>query len=115
MSENMKSHEWAAKLKAFAVELDSLPEFPVPRYLAGYFDRLEYFYDKDDFLSAVKTLGAGTKGVDSANGCEPRFVFKPNRTSFRLQMDRSGVCRLVRPAEYDCEHLLSSTEWKENS
>jgi hypothetical protein len=98
----MKSHEYAQKLKETAEYLLSKPEFKVS-YTTIYFG---HYWDKDEFLTAVRALGAGTKKYSDAD-----LTFSPASPSpIYLSINRSTVCKLVRQAEYECELLLSQEE-----
>jgi hypothetical protein len=100
----MKSHEYAEKLKAAAeallaredVEFVGRPPFiPIS------------FYEKEPFIAAVRVLGSGEKKWTHD---ELQFTPYGAMEIFRLYIARNTVCRLVRPAEYDCEPILSETE-----
>jgi hypothetical protein len=111
MSRNITSREYAEKLRALASELDGLPEFPLPHYWEINHRTIGYFSEKGPFLAAVKSLGTGAKSVEEDAGSIPIFVFHPKGASFRITIYRDGVCKLVRPAEYDCAPLLAPNEW----
>jgi hypothetical protein len=110
------SHTYAKNLRALADWLESKPAFPMrdvnviakPLYVT-------YYGDKDSFLAAVRALGAGKKETDEY--FKDDLIFRatscPEGTEFKVHVNRSAVCRLVRPAQeavYDCEPLLSQAE-----
>jgi len=140
MSRNITSREYAEKLRALASELDGFPEFPLPDYWKIHNWSVDYFNEKGPFLAALKALGTGfifensldtecagsgsanqlgsilnvhanAKSVEDDAGSTPIFVFRPKGASFRITIYRDGVCKLVRPAEYDCAPLLAPNEW----
>jgi hypothetical protein len=104
----MTSHEYAKKLRIAADFFLSKPEFKLrnsPLLFASY------WADKDGFLAAVKALGKGEKKYE---GESLKFIVTvaPDLT-FDVEVSRSAVCRLVKPAqpaEYECEPLLSQEE-----
>lgn len=98
----MKSHEYAKRLHEIAEFLESRPEFETPMGVHLY----QYSSSKAPFLAAAKALGNVTKeyrGDDLriSPAAFPEMIFA---------VPRSVVCRLVKPAEYDCEPLLSQEE-----
>ena len=105
----MTSHDYAAKLKALSEDLSKRPQFPVPDYAGDILDHLDYYQDKNSFLTAVKALGAGTKGA-TARAYTPRISFRPTGALFDLRAEQSALCTLIRPAEYDCGSLLKEME-----
>ena len=100
----MKSHEYAEKLKAAA-------EFLLAREDVEFVDRPPFipisFYDKEKFIAAVRVFGSGEK-----KWTYDELQFTPHGAAeiFRLYIARNTVCRLVRPAEYDCDPILSDEE-----
>jgi hypothetical protein len=106
------SRDFARNLRALADWLDSKVEFKMQSIEA----RAPYneFYEKDDFIAAVKAIGSGTKGEGLMdNYLKYKSTTTPKGTEFAFEINRSKVCKLVRPAqpaEYDCEPLLSHAE-----
>ena len=102
----MKSHEYAEKLKAAAEFLLSRQDAEITPSDRSPFIPVS-FYDKESFIAAVRAFGSGTKEWKS-----DELVFTPNGPCeiFHLYIQRSTVCRLVRPAEYDCDAILSEQE-----
>lgn len=100
----MTSHEFAEKLKAQAEALLSKPVFEMQRWENGVL-YISYYDDKTNFLAAAKSLGAGRKEWK-----EDELLFFPEIADIRLQVNRNAICRLVKPAEYDYEPLLSPDE-----
>jgi hypothetical protein len=99
----MTSYELAKLLREKADELDNGPVFEPPGYLATQLDSFTYFYSKNEFLKAVQAVGAGKKDVS-----DPQyFAFRPKAfPTIVLKIERDLVCKLVRPAEYDCGEAL---------
>ena len=75
-----------------------------------------FWYEKEQFLSAVKAAGTGKKIMPTENYQKDYFYFvpaQPTDIDFKFVTQRNTVCRMVRPAieaEYDCEPLLSQAE-----
>ena len=102
----MQSHTYAAKLKDLAEFLLSKPEFKVGT--RPYF--FSYQYTKEDFILAVRSLGAGTKEFT-----DTQIKFKPTDMPVGgyVEAPRDKVCTLVKAAVWDCEPLLSASELEE--
>jgi hypothetical protein len=104
----MTSHEYAQKLKIAAEFFLSKPEFKI-RNSPILFS--SYWSDKEAFLAAVKALGSGEKKYE---GESLKFIVTITEgLTFDVEVSRSAVCRLVKPAQpavYDCEPLLSQEE-----
>lgn len=107
------SRTLAANLRKLADWLDAKPEFPVTSDTAsnGY---QNFHTDKESFLKAVRSLGAGKKVNGLIGKSELRFEAQaPDGTAFAVEVFRSAVCKLVKPAQeavYSCEPLLSPEE-----
>jgi len=103
------SRDHAKCLRELADWLDSRPEFEVP-----YFDRLAWlgfaYYEKDQFLAAVKALGTGKKEFGHN---EIKFVVETPFARVSVSAPRDKVCRLIRPAEYECDPFFSEKELAE--
>jgi hypothetical protein len=98
----MKTHEYAEKLKAAAEFLASRENVELGTLYIPIF-----FYDRQPFVDAVRAFGPGDKAfTDSELG----FIPKAPCDFFKLYIPRNRVCKLVRPAEYDCEPILSDEE-----
>lgn len=102
----MNSHEYAAAIKKQAEYLESKPQFEMPQYTQET-DTLWYMHDKKGFIQAVRTLGAGQKNI----GVE-YVEFAPTDAPITVKIERGAVCKLVAPAQYDCEPLLSQEEYE---
>jgi hypothetical protein len=102
------SHDWARNIHAFADFLLSRPAFEIS-YSFPTETRLMTFWpgDKDKFLSAAKALGTGKKGFTES---EIHFTVKQPWGEFQIKAARSVVCRLVKPAQYECDPFLSPDE-----
>jgi hypothetical protein len=98
------SHEFARKQQKEAEYLLSKPAFKVPSHM----EREEYFWymwDREGFVEAVKALGAGIKSIG------PEYVeFRPKDAPVYISIERDKVCKMVRPAEYDCEPWLTEED-----
>jgi hypothetical protein len=101
----MNTREYAARIRAHADELDCLPTFEVPNYFSESHKTLSYFYSKDDFVEAVRALGSGTKEIK-----DDKMLFRPSGASFALEIERSVVCKVVKPAEWSCEPWLTDEQ-----
>lgn len=101
----MNSHEYAKQLRVLADFLDSKPEFETKCKLYAFFS----YYEKDDFLAAVKAVGSGKKEFTD-NEIQFLPVINDNFIHLRLTAPRSAVCRLVQEAKYECDPLLSPEE-----
>lgn len=106
----MTSHEYAKKLRELAMHLELAESFELPDYQENYHKgyglvSFRYQDDKTGFLAAVKAVGAGKKQAISND-----FIFSCFDGALRLSVQRNSVCRLVKPAEYECEPLLSRAE-----
>jgi hypothetical protein len=110
------SRVFAANLRKLAEWLDSKPEFPVTNEKASNW-YMNFHEDKESFLQAVRAIGAGRKEDGQLGKSELRFVATtPTGTEFAVEVYRSSLCRLVRPAQeavYECEPLLSQAEMEE--
>ena len=102
----MKSHEYAEKLKAAAEFLLSREDAEITESERGPYISL-FFWTKESFAASVRAFGAGTKEWKDN---ELHFTPAGPCGIFRLIIDRHRVCRLVRPAEYDCEPIFSDEE-----
>lgn len=97
----MKTREYATGLRNLADFLDSRPEFNLPSKPKAF----GYYFDKDEFVSAVKALGAGLKEVDGTD-----FVFNANNGVVKVSIRRDKICRKVQEAVWDCEPLFTPEE-----
>lgn len=98
----MNSHEYAEERRKQAEFLLSKPAFKMPGSVTKLFI---CFYGKEQFVEAVKALGTGKKEYNHND-----LDFIPDGTEIVLSISRSQVCKLVSPAVYDCEPLLSREE-----
>jgi hypothetical protein len=103
------SHDYAQALRRAADFFLSRPAFDIDSdrvYSFSYFR----FYDKEQFIAAAKALGTGKKAGDDR---DIEFQIKaPGNVEITISAPRSTVCRLIRPAEYDCDPFLSPDEEK---
>lgn len=103
------SHDYAKALQQAAEFFLSRPAFDIdsPRaYSFSYFR----FHKKELFIAAVKALGSGTKGGDDKN---IEFLVRTGDVEITVSAPRNTLCRLIRPAEYDCDPFLSDAEQAE--
>lgn len=103
----MDSHEYAKRQQEVSEYLLNKPAFDIPNYM----DRKEYLwymFEKENFVAAVKALGPGTKEIGT------EYVeYHPDDAPLYIKIERNAVCKLVRPAEYDCEPFLKPEDHKE--
>ena len=102
---NLQSHEYAGYLKELAEFLLSKPNFKTDLEKAYLFIHV---YKREELVAAVKALGAGTKEFKNDD-----FHFKATTSEHlfvRVDAPRNIVCRMVKPAEYDCEPILTPDE-----
>lgn len=111
-SENTKpvtSHDYALALQRAATFFLSRPAFDIDSTRAYSFSYFR-FYKKEQFLAAVKALGSGRKGGDDK---EIEFLATaPGGVEVTVSAPRTLLCRLIRPAEFDCDPFLSPEEEK---
>ena len=98
----MQSHELAQELHKQADYLLGRPEFPI----AGSATKFLCYWDKVSFLAAVRALEPCTKEYKG----DDLDITITNCPSIKLSIPRNNVCKLVTPAVYDCEPLLSPEE-----
>ena len=103
----MDSHEYSKELQQLAKYLLTKPEFEVPSSESKQY--FWYLYDKEGFIGAVKALGAGRKDMGDQY---VDFSPKDAPINFMVRVEREQVCKLVRPAEYDCEPFLKPEDHK---
>jgi len=100
------SHEYARNLQKLGEWLLSRPEFEIGRYSAIPFSIFNY-WDKDQFLAAARALGTGKKQFTER---EVQFEVVLPFGEIRCDAPRDKVCRLIRPAEYECDPFLTDAE-----
>jgi hypothetical protein len=96
----MNSHEYAKRQLEEANYLLNKPAFDVPNYIKAK-SYLWYMFEKDHFLAAVKALGPGRKEIG-----DEYVEYHPTDAPLYIRIERNSVCKLVKPAEYDCEPFL---------
>lgn len=102
----MTSHDLALNLQKTAVWLLSKESFPLSEFDAHSYQYLS-FTKKEEFLAAVKAVGSGKKKFSDT---EITFEVEAPWGIVKLTARRETVCRLIRPAEYDCASFLSPEE-----
>lgn len=100
------AHAYADGLRQIADFIDANPDFPLP-----YERLMKYSYDREEFLAGVKVLTRGGKVQKEADDIDMglasyRALRQFGAVTLGLQIDRKQVCRLVRPAVYDCPDSL---------
>lgn len=100
----MNSHEYAEKLRGEADYLLTKDPFKIPDYMSGP-TSFWYMWDKEPFLGAVRAVGSGRKEMQV-----DYVLFHPTDAPIFLKIDRNKVCKLVVPAQYDCEPFLSEVD-----
>lgn len=98
----MRSHEYAQKLHEIAEFLESRTEFETntkPR------ESFYFWFNKEDFLAAVKSLGSGKKVFSGSD-----LRYEVSGAPISVVISRDKVCRKVRDEEWECEPLLSPQE-----
>src|SRR5438046_2993487 len=98
----MTSHEYAKRLHEIAEFLLDRPEFKTPSVIKHIY---MWFYNKEEFLGAVKSLGSGIKTYKDN---ELEYLTKCGRV--QLSIPRHLICRKIKEAEYECVPLLSQEE-----
>jgi|SRR5580765_5191063 len=106
----MTSHEYAREIAKIATGLLDRPEFEMPDYYDPKYKKcyllIDYFADKDGFLAAAKALGTVTKQV-----VEEDYILTPQfAPMLQVHANRNSLCKLVQPAKWECEPLLSPQE-----
>jgi hypothetical protein len=102
------SHEYARRLQELAEFLLSRESFVLPYFEPTSYHHFRY-YEKEPFIAAVKALGSGKKKITDG---EIEFVVERPGAHIGIEAPRNLLCRLIRPAEYDCDPLLSPEEEK---
>lgn len=102
------SHDYARRLQELAAFLLSRDSFVLPYSEPTSYHHFHY-YEKEPFVAAVRALGSGKKKI-TETGIE--FIVTPPGSHISLEAPRNLLCRLIRPAEYDCDPLLSPEEEK---
>jgi hypothetical protein len=103
------SHDLARNLQRTAEWLLAHQAFRIENFDALAYEWIS-FHDKEMFLDAVKAVGAGRKEFTPETIC---FRVDIPGGQIKLSAPRNLVCRLIRPAEYDCDPLLSPEEEKQ--
>ena len=102
------SHDYARNLQKFAEFLLSRESFPLPYHEPTSFHYFNY-HDKESFVAAVKSLGSGKKKITDD---KIEFVIETSGAHLSVEAPRNLLCRLIRPAEFECDPLLSADEEK---
>jgi hypothetical protein len=106
---NSNSHDYARRLLELATFLLSRDSFVLPYHEPTSFHHFRY-YEKEPFVAAVRALGSGKKKL-AEDSIE--FVVAQPGYSLSVEAPRNLLCRLIRPAEYDCDPFLSPEEEKQ--
>lgn len=103
------SHDYAKRLREAADFLESRPCFVVPDFDRRVFVCFNY-YEREQIIAAVRALGTGKKNFTDD---DISFEVVLPCAKIIVNAPRLKVCRLIRPAEYECDPLLSPDEEKE--
>ena len=110
----MKTRELATMLRKTADYLDSLEEFKTGTsitFLEDYSTKKTRvygsFYDKDEFVAAVKAIGNATKRYDDSS-TYPELHVTAKAFPIEFNISRDKVCKKI--VTYDCEPLFSEEE-----
>lgn len=109
----MTSHEYADRMIALAEFLKNRPEFKIP--IRDPYAHFDYFSDKQNFLDAVRAVGAGRKAFKKYGKDIEDIQFHPatpKGTEIVISASRSTVCRKVQEEKWECDPLLSPEEEK---
>jgi hypothetical protein len=103
----MTNLEYANSLRQVADFIESHPDFPQPHHTIS----VHAWGGKGPFLSAVVLLkdgGTVQKTADDPEKTWPRYHAKRlfGGITLDIGIDRSEICKLVRPAQYDCPDSL---------
>jgi hypothetical protein len=100
------SHDYARELQKNAEFLLSRPSFNFEGSWGEPHHYFRFAY-RESFLACVKALGSGQKKFT-----EDEIEFKVQFPSsvIKVEAPRATVCRLIRPAEYECDPFLSPDE-----
>lgn len=103
------SHDYARNLQSMAEALLSRPAFVLPWSEAKPIQCMGFYADADkqNFLDAVKALGSGKKEFSDS---EVQFRAELSGGLLILSIPRNILCRLIRPAEYECIPFLTPEE-----
>lgn len=111
----MKSLKFADELRKLADYLYSRPELEISSatFTEFYKDKKVqsalHFYDREQFVAAVKTLGSAKKEYTSPESDYSQLKVTPeNYPALSLYIARDKVCRKV--TKYECEPLFSTDE-----
>ena len=102
------SHDLALSLQKTAEWLLSRDAFRIESFDVATWQYLS-FHEKEAFVAAVKAVGAGKKKFSDLS---IEFEVKVPGGQIKLSAPREKVCRLIRPAEYECDPFLSPEEEK---
>jgi hypothetical protein len=107
---NSNSHEYARCLQQFANFLLSRDAFELPWTTPTTFHHMTYYdpEDKGRFIAAVKALGTGEKKFTEDH--VEFIVNAPGTDAFTIRAPRHVICRLLKPAKYECDPLFSPEE-----
>lgn len=99
----------AAELRRLADSLDKEPEVKISRPIVAFYHGADR--DKPSFLAEVSLFPRPlTKTYDDR---EVEVSYKNDGILVYAKINRNAVCKMVKPAEYECEPLLSQEELDE--
>lgn len=108
MKKNVDSHEYARALQHAAEFLLSRPAFNTNMTRAYSYNFFRY-HEKELFVAAVKAVGSGVKEFTDS---DIKVLYRQGDVEITIEAPRNTLCRLIRPAEYDCDPFLSPDEEK---
>jgi len=106
----MTNIEFAESLEQVAAFYRQHADAPLP------FPRLHVFANsRDEFIAGARALSRGgsvEKRADPMENSWPQYhaIRSFGSVAVDMQIDRKSVCRLVRPAEYECPDSLLAEE-----
>ncbi len=110
----MKTRELTEMLRKTADYLDSLEEFKMGSSITFTSENktksltvFSHFYDKENFVAAVKAVGNATKYYDDSTSY-PELHVTAKAFPLEFSISRDKVCKKI--VTYDCEPLFSEEE-----
>lgn len=104
------SHDLAVALQKSADWLLSRDAFGIETFWARA-SLYMMFSNKEMFIAAARAIGSGKKEFDNFGNIGFRSPIPGGE--IHISAPRNTVCRLIRPAEYECDPFLSPEEENE--
>lgn len=103
----MKTRDTAVQLRALADFLDARPEFETEGHVFVFTQYSTInFYDRDKFITAVKSLGSSKKSY--TEGEYSKLMVTADAFPIKLSIARDAVCKKI--VKFECEPLFSEDE-----